>query len=629
MQAFREMVRGWLGKGLLALLSIPFVFVGLESYFGGSSDVTVAEVDGTPISQSLFDKAVENQRQQLLARMGEGATLTPEQQTQLRERVLNSLIQRELLIESAGKAGYRVSDATIEQQIQSVPAFQENGKFSPQRYAQVLSQIGETPKTFPARARQEIMTAQRVTGWMQSAFVTAPELDLLGGLDTQQRDVSYALIPASRFLPAATVSDAEIKAFYDKDGKRFMRPELVSLSYVTLSRASFLARAQVTPEAVQARYDERIKALSAGEERNAAHILIATSDKVTDAQAKAKIDALAKQVAAGGDFAALAKANSQDPGSAVNGGDLGYAGHGMFVPEFEKALFALAKPGDVSAVVKSPFGYHLIKLLAIRTSDVPTLASLRPALEKEAREAQADELYGHAVEQLDAAAYESSDLVEPARQMQLTVQTTPLFDQKGGEGIAAQRKVIDAAFSEELAKDGKNSSAISLPDGSTVWLHVTRHEPPRKLPLTEVSPVIKARLQLDKALAMAHAEAVKIAAASKTQSLAAAVTASGLTLQSQAGVTRRTTLPPQLLSDVFHAPHPVAGKPQVVAVKLGDAAAVLAVTAVKPGAVMQGTQRAVTQSMLAENRGQQELQDVLGYLKSEADVEIIKPKSAD
>ncbi len=621
MQAFREMVRGWLGKSLLCLIGLLFVFTGYESY-NGSSEALVAEVNGKEITQSRFDQAVDNQRQQLQARTG-GAALTPEQLAQLRERVLNNLIQRELLIASADKNGYRVSDATIQQQIQSVPNFQEGGKFSPQRYAQMLSQIGETPKTFPERAREEILSGLRVSGLMQSAFVTGPELDMLSSLDAQQRDVSYALIPASRFLATATVTDADIQAFYDKDGKRFMRPELVSLSYVTLSRATFLAQAQVTPEAVQARYDERIKALSAGEERKASHILIAASDKVSDAQAKAKIDALAQQIAAGGDFAALAKANSQDPVSAANGGDLDYAGRGTFVPEFEKVLFALAKPGDVSGVVKSPFGYHLIKLLDIRKSDVPSLASLRPALEKEVREAQADELYGHAVEKMDAAAYESSDLVEPAKQLQQMVLTTPLFDRKGGEGITAERKVVDAAFSDELAKEGKNSSAISLSDGSTVWLHVDRHEPARKLPLAEVSAVIKAKLQLDKALALAQAEAEKVVAASQSKPFAEAVAAAGLALQSQTDLTRRSTLPAALLQDVFKAPAPQAGKVRPVAVKLSDAAAVLAVTAVKPGAALQGTQRAVTQSMLVENRAQQELLDVLGYLQSEADVEYI------
>lgn len=630
MQEFREMVRGWLGKSLLALLSIPFVFVGIESYVGSQSEAVVAEVDGVEISQSLLDKAVENQRQQLLARMGPDAVLTPEQQTQLRERVLNSLVQRQLLMSSADKAGYRVSDDSIQQLIKDTPTFQEEGRFSQQRYAQVLSQIGETPKTFPERARQEIVTSQRVVGWLQTAFVTPAEVNLLGGLDSQQRDVSYALIPASRYTGQVAVTDAEIKAFYDQEGKRFQQPEQVSLEYLTVSRAAYLDQVKVTPEAVQARYEERIKAMNAGEERKASHILIAVNDKVTDAQAKTKIESLAKQLAAGGDFAALAKANSQDPGSAANGGDLGFASRGMFVPEFETALFALKAPGDVSAVVKSPFGYHLIQLGEVRKPEAPTLASLRPVLEKEVREVQADELYGQAVEKLEASVYESADLQEPARASGLTPAVTPFFVSTGGPGLASERKVIEAAFSDELIKERKNSSAITLRDGSTVWLRVAAHQPARKLPLAEVAPVITAKLKLDKALALAFAEAGKVAAAGKTGSLLAAAQAAGLTLQSQSAVTRRSALPnTQLLRDIFRAPHPVAGKAQPIAVKLGDGAAVLSVTAVKAGPALAGTQRVVTQTMLAENRGQQELQDMLGYLRAAADVEIVKAKTEE
>jgi len=630
MQAFREIVQGWLGKSLLALIALLFVFTGYETYIsGGGGEVAAASVDGEDIPQSQLDKAVENQRQQLIARMGPDAVLTPEQQAQLRKRVLDSLIQRELLLASGKAAGYRVSDAAIQQQIQSVPTFQEGGKFSPQRYAQVLAQIGETPRTFPERAREEIITAQRVTGWMQGAFVTGAELDQLTGLDGQQRDVAWALVPAGRYLSSATVSDAEVKAYYDQEKQRFQQPERVSVSYITLSRAAFMSQVKVTPEDIQARYDERVKSLASGEERQAAHILIATSDKVSDAQAKAKIEALAKQVAEGADFAALAKANSQDPGSALNGGDLGFAGHGQFVPEFESALFALAKPGDVSAVVKSPFGYHLIKLLAIRKPDVPSLASLRPALEKEARESQADELFSQAVEKLDSAVYESADLQEPAKQAGLTVQTTPLFDSRGGEGVAAQRKVIDAAFSDELVKDGKNSGAIALADGSSIWLHVASHEPARKQPLAEVSQAIKARLQQDKAVAQALAEARKVADAAKAGTLAQAAASAGLSVQRQAAVTRGTQLQPQLLRDIFRAPHPVDGKPQPAAFGLADAAVVVAVEAVRPGAALQGNQRVVTQAGVTEGHARQDLQDMLGYLRGEAKVKIAEAKPAD
>lgn len=625
MQAFREMVRGWLGKTLLALLAIPFVFVGLESYFGSSGDPEVASVNGTAISKSLLDRAVDNQRQQLLARMGEGATLTPEQQAELRNRVLDNLIERELLLGSAEGAGYRVSEQTLQKLIRDTPTFQADGKFSPERYAQVLSQIGESPSTFPERARQEILAAQRVGGWLQSAFITSAELDMLARLDNQQRDVEYVVVPAERFLATVAVTPAEIDAYYRKEARRFTLPEQVSVAYIQLARDRFVkeAASSVTEDAIKARYEERLKALAAGEERQASHILITVSDKVSDAQAKAKADALARQVAEGADFAALAKANSQDPGSAATGGDLGYAGKGMFVPEFEQALFALKQAGDVSPVIKTPFGYHLIKLTDIRASVAPSLASLRGELENEVRQARADELYGQAVEKVDALVYEAADLQEPAASAGAAIQTTPLFTRQGSDGLAGERKVIEAAFSDDVLLEGKNSGGITLADGSTVWLRVAKHEKERRVPLAEVTEVITGKLKQDKAVAEARKLAESMVKTAGKNGLAAAAAAQGLRVAAQAGITRRTEMPSQeLLRDIFRAPHPVNGKPQATVVGLGaGGAAVVAVTAVKPGAVFAGNERLSTQSMVAENRGQQELQDMLAWLRAEADVE--------
>lgn len=623
MQAFRDVVRGWLGKVMLGLLALPLVLVGVESYFGGNSEVIVAEVDGHEISQSLLDKAYENQKQQLLARSGADATLTDAQQKQLRERVLNSLIQRQLLLTSAKDAGYQVSDATIQTLIQSTPTFQEGGKFSPARYSQVLNQIGETPATFPERAREEILTSQRVSGLLMSAFVTPAELDQLSSLDSQQRDISYAVLPASGFMAKVQVSDAQVKAFYDQEQQRFSRPEVVSVNYLSLSRDAFSAQVKLDPALVQARYDERVKALSSAEERQAAHILIAIDDKVKDADAKAKIDALAKQVAEGADFAALAKANSKDPGSAANGGDLGFTARGQFVPEFDKALFGLAKAGDVSTVVKTPFGYHLIKLLAVKQPTVPSFAQLQGELEKEVRASQADELFTQTVEKLDAAVYESADLQGPAKSFNLSVQTSPVFDRQGGEGLWRERKILDAAFSDDLIKERKNTSALTLKDGTTVWLSLASHEPSRKLPLAEVAPVIRAQLQLEQSVALAAKAADEVVKASATDGFAKAAASAGLAVQTRAAVTRRdAVLDPALLREAFRVAPPAAGKVQTAVVKLSDAAVVVAVTAVKAGPLLTGTQRVATQTMLGENRGQQELQDMLGYLKAEAKVSL-------
>ncbi len=615
---------------MLGLLTLPVIFLGIESYFSGSSEVIVAEVDGHEISRSLLDKAVENQKQQLLARSGPDATLTDAQQKQLRERVLNSLIQRQLLLDSAQNSGYQVSDATIQTLIQSTPTFQEGGKFSPARYAQVLSQIGETPATFPARARDEILTSQRASGLLMSAFVTPAELDQLSGLDGQRRDLSYAVIPASRFMSQVQVSDAQVKAFYDQEQERFNRPEVVSVNYLSLSRDAFTAQVKLDPVLVKARYDERVKALSGAEERQAAHILVAVDDKVKDADAKAKIEALAKQVAAGADFAELAKANSKDPGSASKGGDLGFTARGQFVPEFDKALFGLTKAGEVSAVVKSPFGYHLIKLLAIKQPSIPSFAQLQGELEKEVRATQADELFTQTVEKLDAAVYESADLQGPAKAFGLTVQTSPVFARQGGEGLWHERKVLDAAFSDDLIKERKNTSALTLKDGTTLWLSLATHEPLRKLPLAEVAPAIRAKLQLDQALALAVKEAEKVAQASVSAGFAPTAAAAGLTVVTKAGVARRDpALPPLLLRDAFRIAPPVAGKAQSAVTKLSDAAAVVTVTGVQSGSALAGTQRVATQTMLGENHGQQELQDVIGYLKAEAKIILKETKPAE
>lgn len=630
MQAFRDVVRGWLGKVMLGLLALPLVLVGLESYFSGGSEVIVAEVDGHEISQAVLDKAFENQKQQVLSRMGPDSVLSDEQQKELRDRVLNSLVQRQLLLSSAQDAGYKVSDATIQTLIQSTPTFQEAGKFSPSRYALVLSQIGETPNTFPQRAREEVLTSQRVSGLLMSAFVTPAELDQLSALDSQQRDIQYALIPAARFMADVQVTDAQIKAYYDKDQRQFSRPEVVSLNYITLARSAFEAQASVDPAAVKARYEERVKSLAGSEERQAAHILIAVDDKVKDAEAKAKAESLAKQLAEGADFAALAKAHSKDPGSAANGGDLGLTARGQFVPEFDKVLFGLKQVGEVSGVVKTPFGYHLIKLLAVKQPTIPSLAQLQSELEQEVRVAQAEERFGEAVEKLDAAIYESSDLQGPAKAFNLTVQTSPVFDRQGADGLFADRKVLDAAFSDDLIKERKNSGAITLKDGTTVWLSLATHQPARKLPLAEVASVIRVKLQLEQALARAKQAAEAVAKDSATLGFAAAAGKAGLVVQSQAAVTRRdTVLNPLLLREVFRIAPPKAAKVSTGVAELGDAVSVIAVNAVKPGALLTGTQRSATQTMLGENRGQQELQDVLGLLKAEAKVSFRKVSEAE
>lgn len=626
MDAFRSMVKGWLGKFLLALLSIPFIFFGVETYFGGGAEPTVAEVAGEPISQRLLDRAVENQRQQLISRMGPDALLSAQQQAELRKTVLNSLVQRELLLKSARDSGYRVSDESVQQLIRETPTFQDNGQFSAERYVRVLAQIGETPTTFPARARQEILISQQVSGWLQSSFVTGAELDALTRLDTQTRSVRYGEIPASRFLSEVSVSDADIAQAYAKESARFQQPERVAVQYIVLDRSRYLAAAQVSDEAVQARYAQRVAAVSGAEQRQASHILIAIDDKTADADAKKQIEAIAAQLKAGGDFVAIAKAQSKDPGSAAQGGDLGFAGKGMFVPEFEQALFALKQAGDVSPVVKTPFGYHLIKLTAIRKEAPPSFASLQATLADEVRQALADEAFNKAVESIDATVYEASDLTEPAKAAGLRIEQSALFDRRGTDGVFAERKAIEAAFNDEQTKDRRNSGAVTLKDGRTLWLHVSQYLAARKQPLPEVKEQLRAELSTERALskALALAESMVKRSASEPES----AWLDGVELRSAAALTRSNQqIKPELLQAIFRAPAPQAASLQWAAFKLANSVALVQVTSVTAKPSLVGPERQVTQGMVAQNQGQQELQDALALLREEIKV-VIKPQTS-
>ena len=413
MQAFRDLVRGWLGKFLLGLLMIPFAIVGIESYFVGGKAAPAATINDEEISQNDLDRSVDQQRQRILASMGEQPDASRLDLVILRQEVLKGLIDRALLSQQAKKVGFLIDDVTISRLIQETPAFQENGVFSETRYQQVLRNMGEDAANFPAKAKKEIAVSQLASGINQTAFVSAKELDALSALDNQKRDIHLVVINAAPYLASVKVLDDEVNKYYKANSAKYTTEEKVSVDYMVLGAELFTDKVLLTDADVEARYAEKLKALESNEQRRASHILINIDDKTKEADALAKIKGLEKRIQAGEDFGALAKEFSQDQGSATNNGDLGFAGKGMFVPEFEKSLYAL-KVNEVSAPVKTQFGYHIIKLLEVQKAPVPTMAELRPSLEAEVRAAKSEELYAEAVEKMDALAYESSDLKEGA-----------------------------------------------------------------------------------------------------------------------------------------------------------------------------------------------------------------------
>lgn len=619
MQGFRDMVTGWLGKSVLALVSLLLALTGVEMYFAGGGKDIAAKVNGTEILQSQVDELAERQRQQMQA---QGMKFDSINIGELRQEILDSLITRELLVQQAHKDGYLVSDNEVYRLLREVPAFQEDGKFSQQRYEMVLRQNGENPVSYPVKAKRDISYSLLIAGMNQSGFMTQAEIDRLTSLDDQKRDVHVAIVPAARYLADVSVTDEDVKKFYDKNTSRFTTKETVELEYLSLKRDDFLAKATPDENSLRERFDEKVKANEADERRKAQHILITIDGKTKEADAKKKIEEIEKRARAGEDFAALAKEFSQDPGSVSTGGDLGYSSKGQFVPEFEKALFSL-KQGEISAPVKTEYGYHLIKLNDIQKPEALNFETLRPQLLAEARESAADELFNDTIDKLDAAVYESSDFKEPAEKFELSIAHTMPFTKEGDTaGLAANANVVAAAFSDEVLKDERSSQHIQLPDGSVVWIRVAEHAPSRLQPLTEVAAEVRNALLVQKAGEKAKQVAnVASKALADGKALDAVAAENQLIWQSYTAANRRTQMGgAEIQQAAYRLPRPVEGKISADSFAQGASWVVVAVSKVEEGKPAPMAEIAQLRNVLSENHTQQEFKDFARSLRERGKV---------
>ena len=625
MQAFRDMIHGWVGKVLLFIIIGIFgvwIFETYQSPF--SARPVAASVNGEDILVAELDAKVRERQNAIIAGMGANADPARIDSVILRQSVLKELVDKRLVAQYADKAGFLVSEQTVSRLIADEPAFQEKGVFSQKQYERVLRNNGQDPATFPRMLREQIRQAYLVAGIGQTAFTTNTEADRLSALDNEKRDVHIATVSSAAFMGKVQVSDGEVAAYYKAHPAAYTTEDRVQLEYVALGVDKFLDKVQISDADIEARYAEKSRAMAGDEQRHAQHILITVDDKVKDADALARIQQIRKRLDAGEDFAKVAKETSQDPGSASNGGDLGFAGKGMFAPEFEKAMYAL-KVGEVSAPVKTQFGYHLIKLLEIKRPDVPPMTAMRAQLETEVRQGKAEDLYNDAIEKLDSMAYESSDLKDASQQYAVPIELTGLFTNKGGEGVAASKKVVQAAFSDDLLKDGKNSQGIRLDDGRTVWVRVKTHEAPRLQPLAEVTPAIRIALQLDKAAVLAKADADALAkdlAAGKSPAEAAA--AHGVQWMDFPAAARRGNAPsPALLKTAFRLQSPVKpGQWSAQVSPIGKDYAVVAVSQIIPApSSLTDDQRKQFMQVMANARGQQEAEDFIEWLRNKGKIE--------
>lgn len=633
LQTIRERAQGWIAWVIVILISIPFALWGIQSYLGVGAEPVVATVDGAEITERALDTQYQNVRSRLREQLG--ASYRPElfDDKAMRAQVLDQMIRESVLRQAAEDLRLRASDREIRAAIMTNTAFQKGGGFDKATYERMLELQGMIPLQYEDSLRQRIVGTQLSRAVVATELALDAELEESVRLDRQQRRVSYVQVPKSTFQNDEPLSDEEIAAYYESNPSQFQIPERVKVQYLVLD-ADTIAPAQAAGEdELRARYDSEKQRFAEPERRRIRHILIgleADADEEAEAEAKAGIVKIRERIVGGEDFAALASEVSQDPGSAGQGGDLGLIEQGLMDPAFDQAAFAL-EAGQLSDPIRSRFGYHLIEVTEIEGARQKTFDEVKDQLVAEVEKRGAEGQFFDWAERLANLSYESPDSLEPAAEtLGLELQSSDWIDRSGGEGILAHPKVVAAAFSDDVLKEGNNSDLIE-PERNrmqAIVLRVLEHEEAAAKPLEAVRDEIVAVLQDKRAADAAVARAAELVDA-LTAGADLAVSARDFEVEDIGLIPRSATkvpdpIPVEIRDLAFKLARPQPDGASYGSVRLadGDGAAVI-VTEVVDGSLegMDKAARDLARRRLAQGVGSAYYEDLVADLESRADIE--------
>lgn len=583
LQSIRDRLTGPIVWFVIGLIAIPFAFWGVQNFTGGSADPVLVKVGDQEITQNQFQQTYQQRYEQYRSLLGESFRADLFDEGRFRELTLDDMVQESAMRQYAQEHGYRASDATLREFLVSVPAFQKDGKFSADTYRELLRAQGLNTEAYEAQLRQALAIDQLRGAVQTSAFVTPADAWNAMRLERQVRRVTVVPVPARDFLDRVEVSEAQIADRYETDKDRYQSPERIKLAYVQLDRSALAPAEPPAPEVLQALYDaEKDARFASAEERRASHILLGFGADKQAARKKAE-DLLAR-VRGGGDFAQLARENSEDSGSKTQGGDLGWVRKGMMVPAFEEALYGIARAGEIVGPVETEFGWHLIRLVEIKP------ATVRPSGDAEVqaqlldlyRTREADKRFQEMSARLEQLAFENASLEPVAAELRLEVRTTDWLTREAGEGLAAIDAVRQAAFSAEVLRDGENSKPIPAGADRLVVVRNAEYQPARQLPLDEVRARVRETLRVEGAAKLARDTAgALLAQVQGGQLLREAAQQRRLGVQYDGDAQRgQAELDGPIADAVFGMPRPADGQVQVRSVDHGDGVAVVALSAV-------------------------------------------------
>ena len=491
----------------LALITLPFAFFGLDSYVrsGGAGD-DVATIGDVKITQQQFQQALREQQERLRAQMGGQIDPKMLDTPEARKAILDDLVDQRLLMVEAGKQHIFASDNAVRGVISSIEAFKVDGQFSAERYEAALRAQGMNPTGFEAQLRQDLTLQQLAGAIGQSGVMARTVSERVLAMQTEKRDVMEYRLALESYLDKVKLADDAAQKFYDENASKFELPEQAKAEYVVLSMETIGAQLAVTEAEIKTWYDGHRAQFQQPEERRASHILIA-SEKLGKDKAKAKADALYKDIQKNpASFANLAMQNSDDPGSASKGGDLGFFGRGMMVKPFEEAAFTL-KEGEISTVVESDFGFHIIKLTGIHAAKEKPLADVKGEIEAELKKAASSRKFVEAAEAFSNLVYEQPDNLKPvAEKFKLTIKQSDWLGRQANpaNGPLGNEKVLAALFSEDSVKNKRNTEAVEIATNTLVAARIIEHKPATRQPFDGLKANIEALLKRQEAQAMAR-----------------------------------------------------------------------------------------------------------------------------
>jgi peptidyl-prolyl cis-trans isomerase D len=670
LQAIRERLNGIIAIFIFAILIIPFAFVGVGSYFSSDAVNVVARVNDAEITTTEFTQSFQNYRRRMQSLLGDNFDPVQFEQATIKRQHLDNMIDRELLAQASLQTGLSVDDGSLANAIREMPIFQVDGEFNQEVYQSRLVALGMTPQQYQDEMRAELIMDQFPSSIMTSAIATDLELKQLARLQDQSRSFKALIVPAKDAAESGDetaaeqsaepensvetaeevasgevvekaaeeivgeIDEAALLAWYEGHQDDYRSPEQVVIEYVELDASNMTDNVEPDDEQLQARFEEQKARFVTPESRLASHILInvaANADEATVESARQKAAAIVEQLKDGADFAELARTQSEDVGSASQGGDLGWVEPGFMVQAFEDALYALTLAKPLSEPVQTGFGWHVIRLVDIRPAEGMSFEEARETLLQEYIAEQQDRQYLEQADRLVDIIYEDPTTLNAAAEaLGLEVKQLGPFGRTGGSGLAANPVVVDAAFSDLVLAQASVSDPVDIGENHMVMLKLKEYLPEAVKPFEEVREQVQTAVRFDIAMKAAEQQAQALLARVEAgEDMAALAAETGVELLEAEDAQRQgSPYPAELVASVFRmqAPEGDSGRREVL--PMSDGYAVVNLVSIKDGELTDDDliKQQNYRRRIANATANSETYGFLRSLRSKSDIEVFEDR---